>query len=196
MFAGTLTRNVETAAAQYTGMIHSTRFDIAIQLETRPKMSARSPDFDVTAVNKSGRKVRIGTAWNETGNTSGNPYISMQIDVGLGPFRVNAVQTKEARAAQSGAFEIILVRNRARRSIADTRMHRAMRMRRCLDGGLGLQIVGNDQRGDRTFGQGDTHATVDQMADLAGCGCHVHIFIGHVLVQRDQIDFLLIVAAQ
>ena len=83
MFAGTLTRNVETAAAQYTGMIHSTRFDIAIQLEARAKMSERSPDFDVTAVNKSGRKVRIGTAWNETGNTSGNPYISMQIDVGL-----------------------------------------------------------------------------------------------------------------
>jgi len=107
MFAGTLTRNVETAAAQYTGMIHGTRFDIAIQLEARAKMSERSPDFDVTAVNKSGRKVRIGTAWNETGNASGNPYISMQIDVGLGPFRVNAVQTKEARAAQSGEFEII-----------------------------------------------------------------------------------------
>ncbi|MBB4024223.1 hypothetical protein GGR17_004074, partial [Confluentimicrobium naphthalenivorans] len=41
MFAGTLTRNVETAAAQYTGMIHGARFDIAIQLETRPKISAR-----------------------------------------------------------------------------------------------------------------------------------------------------------
>ena len=107
MFAGILTRTVETVAAEYTGMIHSTRFDIAIQLEARAKMSERSPDFDVTAVNKSGRKVRIGTAWNETGNTSGNPYISMQIDVGLGPFRVNAVQTKEARAAQSGEFEII-----------------------------------------------------------------------------------------
>ena len=79
MFAGTLTRNVETAAAQYTGMIHSTRFDIAIQLEARAKMSERSPDFDVTAVNKSGRKVRIGTAWNETGNTSGNPYISGEL---------------------------------------------------------------------------------------------------------------------
>ena len=104
MFAGTLTRNVETAAAEYTGMIHSTRFDIAIQLEARAKMSARSPDYDVTAINKSGRKVRIGTAWNETGNTSGNPYISMQIDVGLGPFRVNAVQTKRRarpRAANS-----------------------------------------------------------------------------------------------
>ena len=107
MFAGTLTRNAETAAAEYTGMIHSSRFDIAIQLEARAKMSARSPDYDVTAVNKSGRKVRIGTAWNETGNTSGNPYISMQIDVGLGPFRVNAVQTKEARAAKSTEFEII-----------------------------------------------------------------------------------------
>ena len=70
-------------------------------------MSERSPDFDVTAVNKSGRKVRIGTAWNETGNTSGNPYISMQIDVGLGPFRVNAVQTQEARKAKSEDFEII-----------------------------------------------------------------------------------------
>ena len=34
MFAGTLNRNVETAAAEYTGMIHSTRFDIAIQLDT------------------------------------------------------------------------------------------------------------------------------------------------------------------
>ncbi len=71
MFAGTLTRNVETAAAEYTGMIHSTRFDVAIQLEARAKMSERSPDYDVTALNKSGRKVRIGTAWNETGNTSG-----------------------------------------------------------------------------------------------------------------------------
>ena len=64
MFAGTLTRNVETAAAQYTGMIHSTRFDIAIQLEARAKMSERSPDYDVTAINKSGRKVRIGTLDN------------------------------------------------------------------------------------------------------------------------------------
>ena len=105
MFAGTLNRNVETATAEYTGMIHSTRFDIAIQLENRPKMSERSPDFDVTAINKSGRKVRIGTAWNETGTTSGNPYISMQIDVGLGPFRVNAVQNEDQRGGQT--FSII-----------------------------------------------------------------------------------------
>ena len=30
MFAGTLTRSAETAATAYSGMIHSTRFDIAI----------------------------------------------------------------------------------------------------------------------------------------------------------------------
>ena len=117
MFAGTLTKTADTAAAAFTGMIHSTRFDIAIQLEARTKMSERSPDFDVTAVNTSGRKVRIGTAWNETGNTTGNPYLSMQIDVGLGPFRVNAVQSKEAREAQSGDYEIIpLVSNRTMKS--------------------------------------------------------------------------------
>ena len=117
MFAGTLTRNAETAATAYSGIIHSTRFDVAIQLETRTKMSERSPDYDVTAVNKSGRKVRIGTAWNETGNTTGNHYVSMQIDVGLGPFRVNAVQSKEAREAQNDDYEIIpLVSNGAMKS--------------------------------------------------------------------------------
>lgn len=107
MFAGTLTKTTETEAVAFTGMIHSTKFDIAIQLEPRPKMSERSPDYDVTAVNKSGRKVRIGTAWNETGNTTGNPYISMQMDVGIGPFRVNAVQSQEARQSNSDDSEII-----------------------------------------------------------------------------------------
>lgn len=75
MFAGTLTRNAETAAAVYSGVIHSSRFDIAVQLETRTKMSEKSPDYDVTAVNKSGRKVRIGTAWNETGNKIGRAHV-------------------------------------------------------------------------------------------------------------------------
>jgi len=160
MFAGTLTRNVETAAAEYTGMIHSTRFDIAIQLEARAKMSERSPDYDVTAVNKSGRKVRIGTAWNETGTTSGNPYISMQIDVGLGPFRVNAVQTKEARAAQSGEFEIIpLVSNGLMKSGSISGELTAMDGNDYLsllintpDGDLRVNAVQNEeQRGGQTF---------------------------------------------
>ena len=37
MFAGTLTKNADTAAAIFTGMIHSTKFDIAIQLGNPPE---------------------------------------------------------------------------------------------------------------------------------------------------------------
>ncbi|MDE0695637.1 MAG: hypothetical protein OXH76_07360 [Boseongicola sp.] len=48
-------------------MTHCTKCEFAIQLETRPKMSGRSPDFDAVTVNKSGRAVRFGTAWRETG---------------------------------------------------------------------------------------------------------------------------------
>ncbi|WP_299155192.1 DUF736 family protein [uncultured Tateyamaria sp.] len=107
MFAGTLTKSTDTETTAFTGTIHNKKFDIAIQLETRSKMSERSPDYDVTAVNTSGRKVRIGSAWNEVGTNTGNAYLSMQIDVGLGPFRVNAVQNEDARKSKSGAFEII-----------------------------------------------------------------------------------------
>ncbi len=106
MFAGTITLSPETATTAFSGIIHSTKFDISIQLEARNKMSERSPDFDVTAKNNAGRTVRIGTAWDER-SQSGNRYISMQIDVGLGPFRVNAVQTNEARKAKSADFDII-----------------------------------------------------------------------------------------
>jgi hypothetical protein len=38
MFAGTLTKNIESAANAYSGIIHSSRFDIAIGLETRAKL--------------------------------------------------------------------------------------------------------------------------------------------------------------
>ena len=107
MFTGTLTASTNTTAAAFTGTIHSGKFDIAIQLEARTKMSDRSPDYDITAVNKSGRKVRIGSGWNQVSNNTGNSYISMQMDVGLGPFRVNAVQTEDERNAETGAFQII-----------------------------------------------------------------------------------------
>jgi len=105
MFTGTLTRNAETAG--YTGTLSSQRFDIAISLEPRSKMSERSPDFDITARNRQGRVVRIGSAWNQASKTTGHPYISMQMDVGIGPFRVNGVQTAETRSADPGTFEII-----------------------------------------------------------------------------------------
>ncbi len=106
MFAGTLTKNATDAAIAFAGVVHSAKFDIAIQLEPRAKMSEKSPDFDVTATNRAGRQVRIDSAWNETSKT-GNAYLSMQMDVGLGPFRVNAVQTNDAKKAKSGEFDIV-----------------------------------------------------------------------------------------
>ena len=107
MFAGTLTKAAKDATIAFAGMIHSQKFDIAIELAPRTKMSERSPDFDITATNRAGRTVVIGSAWNETSNKTGNNYLSMQMDVGLGPFRVNAVQTTEATKAKSGTFEIV-----------------------------------------------------------------------------------------
>jgi len=106
MFTGTLTK-AANASAVFTGTIHSAKFDIAIQLEARNKMSEASPDYDITAKNRSGRTVRIGSAWLQDSKSTGKPYVSMQMDVGLGPFRVNAVQTQEERAADPDAFQII-----------------------------------------------------------------------------------------
>ena len=106
MFAGTITKSPKSEATAFTGSVHSTRFDIAISLIAAHKMSERSPDYDVVATNKAGRVVKIGSGWEQTGKT-GTAYISLQMDVGLGPFRVNAVQTKEAAKAKTGTFDLI-----------------------------------------------------------------------------------------
>lgn len=102
MFAGKLTENSE--ANTFDGTIHSNDFDIAIKLVPATKTSAKAPDFDVVARNTAGRMIRVGAAW-EQNSKAGNRFVSMQIDVGNGPFRVNAVQTNETRG--SDAFDII-----------------------------------------------------------------------------------------
>lgn len=107
MFAGTITQSAKTATAAFAGTVHSKDYDIAITLEALDKMSTKSPDFAITALNRNGRKVRIGSAWDQQSEATGNRYISMQMDVGQGPFRVNGVQTNEAREAKSKTFDII-----------------------------------------------------------------------------------------
>lgn len=114
MFAGTLTAKSAKQITIFEGTIHSQRFDIDIKLAPIARVSERSPNFEITAVNRAGRTVRIGSGWTQDSKTTGNRYISMQMDVGLGPFRVNAVQNDEARAAKSDQFEIIpLIANTA-----------------------------------------------------------------------------------
>lgn len=106
MFTGTLTAST-VATTAFTGTIHNERFDIAINIVPREKQSPNAPDYDVTAVNRSNRTVIIGKVWEEQAKKSGNTYLSMQMDVGAGQFRVNAVQTEEQRKAGTGEFEII-----------------------------------------------------------------------------------------
>ena len=48
----------------------------------------------------------------------------------------------------------------------------------------------------RALGHGDAHGAVDQLAHLPRVGRHVDVVAGDILVQRHQIDFLLVVAAE
>src|SRR5690606_36970689 len=43
---------------------------------------------------------------------------------------------------------------------------------------------------------GDAHGAVDQMAHLRRRGAHLHVVAGHVLEQTEQVDLLLVVAAE
>ena len=58
-----------------------------------------------------------------------------------------------------------------------------------------LQVVGQDDAGDRPLVVGDAYRAVDQMPDLFGNARHPDIF-GDVLKQVLQIDFLLIAGAE
>jgi hypothetical protein len=70
----------------------------------------------------------------------------------------------------------------------------------CARGGVStidlLDIVRHDDAGDGALGHGDAHRAIDQMAHLLGCGAHVDVLAGHVLEQRDEIDLLLVMAAE
>lgn len=107
MFTGTLTASAKDAVTAFQGTIHAPRFDIAINLTAIDKMSERSPDYAITAQNKAGRTVRIGSGWSQKSKASGNTFVSMQMDVGIGAFRVNAVQTTVDGKKKVGTFDII-----------------------------------------------------------------------------------------
>lgn len=102
MFAGNLTENSETNS--FTGTLSGRNFDIGIKLVAVKQTSEKAPNFDVVARNTSGRMIKIGAAWDQQ-SAAGNRYMSMQIDVGDGPIRVNAVQTDETRGTDT--FDVI-----------------------------------------------------------------------------------------
>ena len=71
-----------------------------------------------------------------------------------------------------------------------------MRVRRRRHRGLHLQVVGDDHAGHGALGERDPHRAVDQVADLAGLGGHLHVLVRHVLEERGEIHLLLVVAAE
>lgn len=82
MFTGTLTK-AANASAVFTGTIHSAKFDIAIQLEARNKMSEASPDYDITAKNRSGAQSVSGPPGHRKANRPSNPTSQCRWMLGL-----------------------------------------------------------------------------------------------------------------
>ena len=71
-----------------------------------------------------------------------------------------------------------------------------MLARRVLLRRLFAEIVGNDQAGDAAACSGDAMGAVDQVPDLRDVRRHLHVVRRDVLEQRDEVDLLLVVAAE
>src|SRR5690348_10361594 len=77
-------------------------------------------------------------------------------------------------------------------AITEARVHGAMFARRLLDGLGFLEIVGNDDAGDCTFGDRNPHRTIHHVPHLRGHGDQLDVFGRDVLEQRGEVHFLLV----
>ena len=93
-------------------------------------------------------------------------------------------------------IEILLRRHQPWQVVAETAEIGAMLAGRRGQHVHFLDIIGNNNAGDRPFGDGDAYRAINQVADLGRMRRHMHIIMGHILIQRNQIDFLLIIGAQ
>ena len=76
----------------FAGTIYSLSFDLDITLVDNPYKSKDShPDYAINGKSPRGKSLRVGSAWNAIGQTSGKPYLSLSIDLGTGTtIRANA----------------------------------------------------------------------------------------------------------
>ncbi len=79
--------------------------------------------------------------------------------------------------------------------VADAAVYRAVFAWRRFHGIEFLHIIRNDDAGHRTLVACDAHGAIDQMSDLRRRRRHVHEFMCDILEQRNQVDFLLVIAA-
>jgi hypothetical protein len=75
-------------------------------------------------------------------------------------------------------------------------MDRAVRAGRFFHRVELLNVVRNNNAGDATADLRDAHRAIDEMPHLLRIGHHVHKFVRDIFVQRDEIDFLLVLAAE
>ena len=94
-----------------------------------------------------------------------------------------------------GLLQIVGIGHETWRAITHAGMQRAVFAAGRFIGQI-LQVVGQDDRRDLAFGERDAHRAVDQMAHLRGHRGLLDEGAGDVLEHRNEIEFLLIVAAQ
>ena len=93
-----------------------------------------------------------------------------------------------------GALEVGVERHGPRGREADAGMHRAVLARRVLVR-LVLEVVREDDRRHAALAERDADRAVDEVPDLRRLGRLLHEGAGDVLEHADEVDFLLVVAA-
>ena len=79
-----------------TGWIASLTFDVDITLSKNPhKAKDTHPDYEITTRTPRNRIIRIGSAWEQTSERTGNKYLSLAVNVGSQQVRVNALRSDE-----------------------------------------------------------------------------------------------------
>lgn len=91
MITGQLTRTDNG----FKGFVASLDFDVTVVGERNAqKEQEDQPDYLFFSTSPVGRKIRVGAGWLRT-SQSENEYISMSLQVGVRPVRVNAVNDEE-----------------------------------------------------------------------------------------------------
>jgi hypothetical protein len=80
--------------------------------------------------------------------------------------------------------------------VADAGVYGVVFVRRLLHRIEVLHVLGHDDTGHGTLGQGNAAGAVDQMAHLHGISTGLHVLAGHIFEQIHQVNFLLVAAAQ